>query len=69
MLSRQLLAVFTLHDCLVFVVWVQREVVQVSERVKHKLSEPLDWEIVLIGNGIRRSLENVWLELGTGQTY
>lgn len=69
MLVGQFLAIFTLHDRLVLIVRIQREVVQISEWIKHKLSLPLDWEIVLVGDRIGRPLEKVRLELGIGNAY
>ena len=69
MLVWQFLAIFTLHDRLVLIVRIQREVVQVPERIKHKLSLPLDREIVLVGDRIGRPLENEWFELGIGHAY
>ena len=68
-LVRQFLAIFTLHYRLVLVVRIQWEVVQVPERIKHKLSMPLDREIVLVGDRIGRPLENVRLELCIGHTH
>jgi len=58
----QLLAVFTLHDCLIFVEVVGRERVELSERVEHRNGFPLNWEVVLVRKRLVLPAEDVRLK-------
>ena len=56
------MAVFTLHDCLIFVEVVGRERVELSERVEHGNSFPLNWEVVLVRKRLVLPTEDVRLK-------
>ena len=69
MIKWQLLAILALHYCLAFVQRIQRDVVQISERVEHEARPPLDREIGHVLDGIIVLAEDVRFELGIGFTH
>ena len=63
MLEWKLLAILTLHDRLVLIEWVQREIVKIPEIVLHILSLPLNWEVVLIDDRPLSPLKQMLLHI------
>ena len=62
--ERQLLAVFALHDRLVFVERVWREELQMAKLVQHEFGLPLNWKVAHVRNRILIATEQVRFQVG-----